>query len=116
MDDDLAQELIVTDMEPEAPAATKNVPVTDEVASPILKDYFNMDNVSDRSASRFKDIVAYFGDKPEGAGEMMYMLRQLENRLGQPRVGESRLDVVHRYVKITNGINDSEKERDSLLR
>ncbi|RLC35879.1 hypothetical protein DRH27_06135 [Candidatus Falkowbacteria bacterium] len=118
MADDLSQDLEVTEVAPEdAPKKpAKGTIATDEVANPALKDYFNMDNVSDTTGRKFGDILEYFGDKPEGVGEMMYMLRQLENRLESPRIGENRLDVVHRYIKVKNEMSDREKELDSFLR
>lgn len=117
MSDELDQPLQVEEVVAEEPAKeVAKGSITTEVANPALKDYFNMDQIGDATSRKFEDILAYFGDKPEGVGEMLYMIRQLENRLGEPRVGESRLDKVHRYIKITSQIKDAEAERDSLMR
>ena len=111
-------ELEVTEIAPVEPSAkpSKGTIASEDVANPALKEYFNMDRTSDTTARKYNDILEYFGDQPEGIGEMMYMLRQLENRLESPRIGENRLDVVHRYIKVKNQMSDKEKEMDSLLR
>ena len=116
MADDLDAPLEVTeDKTPEAKVVEQTVGVVEEIAHPALKDYFNMDKSSDATTRKLSDVAEYFKDA-EGTGEMLYQLRQLENRLGEPRVGENRLDKVHRYIKITANITDLEAERDSLLR
>lgn len=112
MDDDLQ----VTQDEPVPEPVDRTVAPTAEIAHPALKEYFNVDRPSDADVRKFDDIIQYFGDRPESLGEMMYMLRQLENRLGQPVVGQTRLNKLHAYIKVTNTIDSAEAERDSMLR
>jgi hypothetical protein len=48
--------------------------------------------------------------------EVLAKVRNLENRLGIPGLGERRLDKVYRYVKLQSQISQLEKRRDGELR
>lgn len=87
-----------------------------EVPYPALKDYFNVDEVTDGQRDKFKVIWDHFSEESDSVGDLMYKMRQLENRLGSPAIGESRLTKMYNYAKISSQIKDDEKRRDSLLR
>ena len=117
MSDNLNADLTV-----EETADTQDTPIKDgvtgkvEIPYPALKDYFNVDDVTDAQRVKFETIWNYFADEAKGVGDLLYKLRQLENRLGSPAIGESRLSKLHGYVKISAQIKDAELHRDSLLR
>lgn len=48
--------------------------------------------------------------------EVLAKVRNLENRLGIPRLGERRLDKVYRYVKLQSQIDNLSKELNGELR
>lgn len=118
MADDLNADIQVT----ENPVVPSDTPVKDGVSGnvtvpyPALKDYFGVDDVSDAQKAKFETIWKHFSDEADSVGDLMYKLRQLENRLGSPAIGESRLTRIYSYVKISAQIKDAEKQRDSLLR
>jgi hypothetical protein len=118
MADDLSSDLQVS----ETPQDGYSLPTKDGVSAnisvpyPALKDYFNVESVTDAQKAKFEVIWNHFSDEADSVGDLMYKLRQLENRLGSPAIGESRLTRLYSYVKISAQIKDSEKQRDSLLR
>jgi hypothetical protein len=117
MSDNLDSKLEITENDAPADTPVKDgVKGTIEVPYPALKDYFNVDEVTDGQKDKFEVIWKYFGDEADGVGDLLYKMRQLENRLGSPAIGESRLTKMYNYVKISAQIKDAEKQRDSLLR
>ena len=47
-------------------------------------------------------------------GDVLMYLRDLDRRMGTPKIGESRLSRAYNYAKITNRINDLNKQREAL--
>lgn len=119
MSDDLSADLEVTEdktLDLGTVAPKDGISGSIDVPYPALKDYFNVDDVTDAQRDKFKVIWDHFSDEATSVGDLMYKLRQLENRLGGPAIGESRLTKLYSYVKISAQIKDDEKRRDSLLR
>lgn len=48
--------------------------------------------------------------------DLLQAVRHLETKLGTPKIGEKRIDMVYRYVKLQGQIDSISKERDALLR
>lgn len=114
MDDELTITEDTPEETPDAPATSSVAPP--EILNVTLGDYFNIESPSAKNTEMFEDIAAYFGDRPEGAGELIFMLRELESRLGEPRLGDTRLSQVHRYIRAAQSVKDSKREMDSMLR
>jgi len=83
---------------------------------PQLTEYFNVESATDAQKDKIATIFDYFADESKSIGDLLYKMRILESRLGSPLVGESRLQKMYNYVRITNDIKDKEKQRDSLMR
>lgn len=85
-----------------------------------LMGFFNLDglNPSNKEDTVLQEIWDYLNEttKSELISEKLYSLRQLESRLGSPRVGESRWHKIHAYIKAQKMVEQSEKYRDALLR
>ena len=47
-------------------------------------------------------------------GDVLMYLRDLDRRMGTPKIGESRLGRAYNYAKITNRIKDLDKQRTAL--
>lgn len=47
-------------------------------------------------------------------GDVLMYLRDLDRRMGTPKIGESRLSRAFNYAKITNRIKDLDKQRVAL--
>lgn len=98
-----------------------NRPVEDgrvgiKIDYPQLIDYFNLESPTDAQREKLRDIFDYFANETKTIGELLYNMRILESRLGSPALGESRLQKMYNYIKITNNIKDQEQQRDALLR
>lgn len=117
MSDDLSADLKVTEVEGDVmdqPPEAGIRPTTTEY--PQLKDYFNVDSPSDAQKEKFAEIWEFFSEDSKTIGDLMYKMRQLENRLGSPALGETRMQKMYNYIKISRSIKDDEQRRDALLR
>jgi hypothetical protein len=83
---------------------------------PQLIDYFNVDSPTNAQREKMATIFDYFADESKTIGELLYNMRILESRLGSPALGESRLQKMYNYIRITSDIKDKEKQRDALMR
>lgn len=53
--------------------------------------------------------------KAEDRADLLYQVRQIENRLAPPKLGETRLDVVYGYLRAKAAVTNAEKLRDTYL-
>lgn len=74
------------------------------------------DHMDEKSSDRVMDIYNYLKkDKSDFTeGDALMGLRDIQYKLGSPRFGETRLIQVHRYVKLSNQIEELEKKRMAL--
>lgn len=98
-----------------------NAPVEDgraqiKIDYPQLTEYFNVESATDAQKEKMATIFDYFAEESKNLGDLMYKMRILESRLGSPAVGESRLQKMYNYVRITKDIKDKEQQRDALMR
>lgn len=118
MSDDLNADLEVV----ETPAEEQNSEQTPELVKPTaadypeIKDYFNLESPTDAQKEKFGAIWEYFAEESKSVGDLMFKMRNLENRLGSPEIGESRLQKMYNYIRISADIKDKELRRDALLR
>lgn len=77
--------------------------------------YFDIPiNSNDKNLpERLSKILLWANDK-ETIGDKLQKLRDLENQLGVPRGGESRIERLYRYVVLADRINDLRKRQDAL--
>lgn len=96
---------------PKTPDSSGSVGVNNPV--PVqLQSYFHISNPSPEEQEQIKTVWDFFDGKDEV--ERLYQVKQLENRLGQPNIGETRFSKVYEYVKLTNQIKQIEKLRDAV--
>lgn len=98
-----------------------NAPVEDgrvgiKIDYPQLTEYFNVESATDAQKEKIGVIFDYFAQESKSLGDLMYKMRILESRLGSPAIGESRLQKMYNYVRITGDIKDKEQQRDALMR
>lgn len=96
---------------PKTPDSSGSVGVNNPV--PVqLQSYFHISSPSPEEQEQIKTVWDFFDGKDEV--ERLYQVKQLENRLGQPNIGETRFSKVYEYVKLTNQIKQIEKLRDAV--
>lgn len=89
-----------------------------EVEAPSFADLFGMEptNVNDRDRSKLADIVDWarseFPDLPRH--ELRWAIVQKKNSLGAPRVGETTLAKLHRWVVAYRGFRSAEAELKAM--
>ena len=95
------------------PQTSEPAVVKDDTAP--LKSYFN---IEDDPSGKLKTIYENLrGDKQEyNEIDLLTDLRGTIQKLGAPALGESVLDMVHRYCKIQNQINQLNLEQRELMR
>ena len=85
-----------------------------------IPNYFNVDafKLSDEEKGRLGSIYEWAKTKvPEGTmGDVLTKISELERQLGATAIGESRLDRLWRWCKLSFRIEDLEKERIALER
>lgn len=83
----------------------------------ILNDYFEVDRVGFSEGEKLRGVWQLlreqFPNKP--VQEYLHQLRQIESKLGAPRIGQSRLNRVHGYLMIQKQIEDAERWRDGMI-
>lgn len=62
---------------------------------------------------RLSKILSWAKDK-ETIGDKLQKLRQLENQLGVPRGGESRIERLYRWISLSSKIDDLRNRQDAL--
>jgi len=85
-----------------------------------VPNFFNVDafSSSETETQRMNEIYSWARNKlPDGTlGDVMTEISKLERQLGSTVCGESRIDKMWRWTKLSNKIVDLEKERNTLER
>lgn len=73
---------------------------------------------ADASDARLQVIVDFFKEdgKDLMQADLLAKLRNLENRLGIPGLGEKRVDKIYRYIKLQNQMDVLAQQRNRELR
>lgn len=98
-----------------ATSSTSEAPNTAAVSD--IMNMLKVDSPSGKDMTHLGAIDEYLkANAKEGSQlDRLVTLRGIENRLGVPRIGETRLGKLYSYVKMTNQIQSIESARDTLL-
>ena len=117
MSDPLIQEDPTADIEiPEDKITMGKAETMSEVDYPHLKGFFDIDNPTTEQKNDLKIIWDYLAKESDNVGDALYKLRQIENKLAQPHLGQNRLSHLTDYIKVLRDIEDLGKQRDSFQR
>lgn len=81
--------------------------------------YFHCDwhDASDKHKSEMKEIYDYAVKKSNGKpGDVIQKIEELQVRLGEPRIGETRISQLYNWVRIRNLMADAHKQMSALER
>ena len=118
----IVQENKVENNKSEIGIAQKSAPISSLDVSllgtplPIFS-HFNIDisSSNEKDRVRLKEIYSWANDDGvKDIGDMLLKIKTLENSLGSPTIGESRVDRVWRWVALQNRITDLRKQQDSI--
>lgn len=89
----------------------------DNDTAPVAS-YLDILNPNETDSHQLKTLVEFLrGDAKEMTqSELLHQLRHLELKLGEPRIGERRIERLYRYAKLNAQIKGLESERNALLR
>lgn len=68
-----------------------------------------------QNRTMLKEIWSHLKDRPK-TSEKLVALRDMESRLGMPKLGESRLSKLYSYIKAQEAVDEAEKIRNQYLR
>lgn len=83
-----------------------------------LAGLLKIDHPTGKEQGQLAFIMAYLRENASDAtniSALLWQLRDIENRLSAPRIGESRLSKIYNYVRLAREVKEREAERDSLL-
>lgn len=104
---------------PIAVAANDDQPFTAQPYAPLVGFLeLGESELTNKTQTALNEIWEYLGEesKSELTSERLYALRQLENRLAPPRIGQSRFYKIHQYVKAQQEVARAEKWRNSFYK
>lgn len=113
-------ELVVTENKDES--VTVEVKPTfreSEVKIAPLNNYFDLDRkISNKEKQQLEQIMEFLEEDTDTKveGNIYVALRNIEEKLTSPKLGETRIGKIHNYIKVLQEIKQAEKERDSFLR
>jgi hypothetical protein len=74
-----------------------------------------IENTDSKQRTRIKELYDWANNESvNNFGDVMLKIRNLENSLGKPSIGESRVDRIWRWVSLQRRINDLHKQQDSI--
>lgn len=71
--------------------------------------FFNLEHLGLEEAEKLQDVQAYLDKFPRT--QQIHELRRIEQKLGQPGIGQSRLGKVHAYIRTQKLVDDAERWR-----
>ena len=83
-----------------------------------LTSFLQIENPTPKEQDQLKEVWEYVleDSKSELRSEQLYTLRQMEQRLAAPRLGQTRVDQLHQFVEVSRQVRSAEKLRNSFLR
>lgn len=91
----------------------------DEIKIAPLNNFFDIDRkTTNKEKQQLKDIMEFLEKDTDTKNEanIYVALRNIEEKLTSPKIGETRIGKIHNYIKTLKAIKEAEEERDSLLR
>lgn len=103
--------------EPPKPVSNDDQPFTARPYAPLIGFLeLGESELNNLNQTKLQEIWDYLSKDSELTSERLYQLRMLENRLSPPKIGQSRLEKLHDYIKAQNIVEQAEKWRDGHLK
>lgn len=104
---------------PEAPQVVAEVGTPEELAGKLtelskmqLQGFFGLTDMSPAEAKMLGELDTIIGKQD---AELLWEIRNIENRIGTPPLGMSRLQHVYNYLTIQKQITQLESRRNAYL-
>jgi hypothetical protein len=76
----------------------------------------NPGTVDKGDLKQIKDVYDWANKDSAHMGESMHKLRQLENKLGQPPIGETRYSKMWNWVRVSKMVSTLEQDREAQIK
>jgi len=73
-------------------------------------------NIPDKDLNQIKDVYDWAKQDSKDLGESLYKIRQLEIKMGQPALGESRYSRMWNYVRMSKAFNTIKANREAEIK
>lgn len=107
-------------------AAEAVAPVHIDSALPMMMDglpvdlinYFGveMGTITQSTRKHLSEIYAICCTESPRMGDILQKIRSLDNRMGEPSLGQTRTGRIWQYLKMHEKVVDMQKNRDAMLR
>ncbi len=81
-----------------------------------LAQLLGYDVPTDGQKEQLEYVWDYFKEEGKGPGETLAALRDLERSLGSPEIGQTKLDRLYSYIRLSKMAEDLDLERQAYLR
>lgn len=100
------------------PVSSPSAIASDVDHSTPLAGFLSISEPTAEQREQLKAVWAYAENSTEdkSTASLLYAIQKIENRLSSPRLGETRLDKVYRYVKLQKQVDIATKMRDNMMR
>lgn len=103
-------ETVITDVEQAEILAGKLA----EVSKIQLQGFFGLSDLAPSEAKMLSELSTLFDGKQDA--ELLWEIRNIENRIGTPPFGMGRLQHLYNYMSIQRQINQLEHKRNAFLK
>lgn len=79
-----------------------------------LQGMLGVEKPGSRASQQLMDVWEYFSETAQGEADLLYQIRQIENRMAPPKLGENRLGKLHQWVKTQRTIKQNEEYLQAL--
>jgi hypothetical protein len=84
-----------------------------EVSKIQIQGFFGLNDLSPAESKMLSEMSTLFNGKQDA--DLLWEIRNIENRIGTPPLGMSRLQHVYNYLNIQKQITQLESKRDAFL-
>ena len=84
-----------------------------EVSKIQIQSFFGLNEMTPAESKMLSEMSTLLGDKQDA--DLLWEIRNIENRIGAPQLGMSRLQHVYNYLTIQKQITQLESKRNAYL-
>lgn len=112
----MEQPVEVTEIKSEAPSIDTQPLAISDVSKWEMGSLFDMREFSKEDTQQIEDIYKMLGEQYKDRGDILNEVKMAIEQLPPPRVNETKLNNVHRYITLLTEELRAKKERQKLTR
>lgn len=107
---DIIEPIAPREPTPETAPATELTNQATDLSMMKLEGFFGVQNPNTQDSKALSEISRMIGVRDDV--DMLWEIKHIENRIGTPPIGMTRLQHVYNFISINSQIQGLEKERD----